>query len=234
MLTKHNPVAGVGDRITYVDFEEQLGDESAGCAADIRPGRPLVVAFGGIKGGLDMPPFEFFGMLSELDASKVFLRDLDQVWYQKGVRGIGGIESVTRYLEDINAQQMLLVGNSAGAFGALLFGSLLHRGRVLAFSPQTFLGRAQRLQAGDFRWRKQVANLHRISGATLDLLDIGPVSGEVHYSVDHRLDKMHAERISDIPGLSVVGHHDTDHELVRVLKQSGQLKTLLLNGVMAQ
>lgn len=214
-------------------FDTSIRDTDAGFAEDIIPGAPTIVACGGIAGGLDMPPFEFFGMLDGWPVSKVFLRDIDQVWYQKGVRGIGGVQAVADYLRGVDTERMVFVGNSAGGFGALFFASLAGRGDVLAFSPQTYLDTRRRLLTADPRWFKQVRNTHRVPGACLDLVPAVNLAGQatVHYSSDHRLDRTHAERLRGLPGVTLVGHKDTDHALVSAMKRTGELAGILRDSL---
>lgn len=74
---------------TARSFREQLEDPRSPVALDLEPdSRTLLVAFGGIRGGLGLPPFEFFRLTGELPVKKVYVRDLRQRWYHRGLPGI--------------------------------------------------------------------------------------------------------------------------------------------------
>jgi hypothetical protein len=98
--------------------------------AELKPSSSsLLVTFGGIAHRLAMPPFEFFRLASALEVSKVFLRDLDESWNHRGVRGLStDVESTAEALERIvsetAAERVVFTGNSAGGYASLLFGAL--------------------------------------------------------------------------------------------------------------
>jgi uncharacterized radical SAM superfamily protein len=47
--------------------------------------KDLLVSFGGVNQGLGVPVFEFFNSINNLKCDKIFFRDFNQLWYQKGV-----------------------------------------------------------------------------------------------------------------------------------------------------
>jgi hypothetical protein len=49
----------------------------------------LLVAFGGMAGQLGMPPFEFFKATGGIPVKRLFVRDLHQAWYHRGIPGHG-------------------------------------------------------------------------------------------------------------------------------------------------
>jgi len=179
---------------------------------------------------MDMPPYEFFGLLSEWPISKVFLRDLDQAWYQRGVAGLGPLSAVAERLHTLRSPGTnLIVGNSAGGFAALMLGALTGF-EVLAFSPQTYLGRWRRLVSWDTRWRAEIRTLSAIPGATLDVVPFVrglPMRAEVHYADRDRLDRHHARRLDGLAGIKLVAHPEGDHSLIRSLRDSGELRDLI-------
>jgi hypothetical protein len=137
-LLRFGPVAEAPERQsfrrrTYSLTENVVCDLSAST-------RTLLIAFSGLALRLPGPVFEFSNAMSQVAVQKVCIRDPEQAWYQHGVQGIGtDIDSVTRYLSDLtDGKRAILIGNSAGGYGALVFGLLLGV-EVHAFSPQTFL-----------------------------------------------------------------------------------------------
>jgi len=208
--------------------------DTSGFWEEVTPGRDLVVAVGGIAGGMDMPPYEFFGLLSDWSVSKIFLRDLDQAWYQRGVAGLGSLPAVAERLHSLRSPGAnLIVGNSAGGFAALLLGALTGF-QVLAFSPQTYLGRWRRLRSRDTRWRPQVRTVRATPGAVLDLVPFLrglPLRAEVHFAAGDRLDRHHAQRLSGLAGVSLIAHPGGDHSLIRSLRDTGELRDLLSSRI---
>src|SRR5581483_3355776 len=90
-------------------------------------GAPLLVAFGGVAAGLGIPPFEFMRLTGELPVGRVFLRDLRQAWFQKGIADVGPRPAdiaarLQALIDDLEPSRVVFTGNSAGAYAALLFG----------------------------------------------------------------------------------------------------------------
>lgn len=208
---------------------------------DAEPGAPLLVAFGGLAGRLNMAPFEFFRLVETIPCSKIFLRDLHQVWYHRGIAGLGhGIDESAAKLSTLitsrSPSRIAMVGNSAGGYAALLFGHLIPRvDSILAFAPQTFLDRWNRALHFDMRWRRQISEVHRLraSVAYRDLLPLlGTRAGaqpatHVFASRDDRLDHAHARRLRGVPRVRIHAYAEGDHSLIKALRDRGALKPLL-------
>jgi hypothetical protein len=222
-------------------FEGALEDAERGMVLDLAPeSSSLLVAFGGIANQMAVPPFEFFRLASALEAKKVFLRDLDQSWYHRGVLGLStDVESTAsalrRILVEAGAARVVFTGNSAGAYAALLFGAAMPAPvTVHAFSPQTFLGRVKRLLARDRRWGEQVREVQRISAGspTMDLRKMlasgdGTSTLHIHYATEHRLDRLHAERIRNLPGVVLHPEESGGHNVIKALRERGELGPMI-------
>lgn len=199
----------------------------------------LYVFFGGIAGAIGMPPFEFYRISGILPYSRVFLRDTAQAWYQQGLPTIGpDMWSVGAYLRDLidecGAREVCFVGNSMGGYAGLLFAALLRRGRVIAFSPQTFISAEQRGQCGDDRWAEQIARLHawQPTSPAYDLRAwiserCPQLRAQVHVCPSDSLDLAHAEYLADLPGIGVRRHPSGGHGVVKALRDAGRLTEIL-------
>ncbi len=105
----------------------------------------LIVSFAGDAlqfGGI--PPFEFYQFLNKhfSNLDKYFFIDHNRKHYHKGIVGISkNIEETLQYLKNIikNYKKVIFIGNSAGGYAAILFGSLLNVNIIIAFIPQTIL-----------------------------------------------------------------------------------------------
>lgn len=119
--------------------------------------RTLLIAFGGMNQEVGIPPFEFFSLAEDIPVKRLFVRDLRQAWYHRGLPGHGTtFASVAETLRELIAahrvERLVLTGNSAGGYAALAFGALLDADAVLAFAPQTILDLKALASMRDHRW----------------------------------------------------------------------------------
>ena len=209
-----------------------------GILVDLEPASPtLVVAFAGLKGFLGgFPAFEFRKTLSSVDVKSAFLRDHYSAWYHRGVVDVGpDIDAVVERLRALarEADEMVMIGNSAGGYAALLFGALFGC-EAHAFSPQTFVERDMLHAAGDHRWDAELEALLASGRFNRRYGDLAPViassSGTFHvyHGAVHPYDVKHAEHIRELPNVIVHQLEGTDHRVVRALRDSGWLQEFLV------
>jgi hypothetical protein len=220
-----------------VRFAERLADGSVGFVAEPpAPGRCALIAFGGIRGGLGVPPYEFFRVTEGLDVRRIFVRDLDQVWYQRGIRGLGDTPetAATALRAEIGAEPIVTVGNSAGGFGAIWFGAMLGAKEAHAFAPQTAIDRRHRLPWGDLRWMAEMRGVRRLhpDPERLDLrryLAAHPSALRIHLHVSttHRRDMRHARHLEDLEQVTITRYASGGHRLVTDLRDAGDLAAIL-------
>ena len=229
-----------------MSFDERLADERAGFVAETpEPAARSLVAFGGIKGALGIAPWEFFRVTEGVEARRLFARDLDQVWYLAGIRGLGTTvgetaAALTKELPEMPGRRTVAVGNSAGGFGAIAFGVRCRVDEVHAFSPQTAIDRSHRARWLDVRWLPQMFHVRRLRGidpSELDLRRLLEARGDggpaihVHYCARHRWDRLHAEHLAGLPRVQLHRYEEGGHRLVRVLRDSGRLRELLTDAL---
>lgn len=173
------------------------------------------VAFGGIRSGSGMPMPEFKNLLTSIGVNDAkYVVDHTQAWYQTERNGL---YRLVEQVKDMNPT--LLLGNSAGGFGALAVSAALGV-KCLCFSPQSDL-------TMETRWPVERASMHPKSFKDLFYWfgEWGFPKGTIHYSIDHELDKEHAERVG---GVTLVGWDiGAGHNLVAALKQRGVLADLI-------
>jgi hypothetical protein len=234
------PPDGGGTELS-AQFIAALEDSSVAIAVDPRPvseQAPALVCFGGIAGGMIGPPFEFLRLTEALAVHRIFVRDLNQCWYQRGLSGVGadvrqvaaGLDAI---LNELGSSRRVFVGTSSGAFAAILFGVLDRADAVIAFSPQASLTLKVRLRYRDRRWSKQVKKARRnsVDPQHIDLVRLLGTHADhakitVHYGRDDRLDAAHADLLGHQTGVEAVAHLG-GHVFVRNLRDSGQLEPLL-------
>ena len=226
-------------------FQDKLADPTKSIITDFSvPSRAVLVAFGGLRGELDIPPFEFFRLTVQVPVKKIFVRDLGQAWYHRGVPGIArDVDELAVYLksavQQADVQRVVTVGTSAGGYAALLLGSLMEVDDVHAFSAQTFLGRWNRLRHRDGRWKRQVRAVHGSRTVIRRYLDLKRVFASrrvgtcfhLHFCDNHRLDRIHAQRLGGLPGVKLLPYPEGGHRLVKFLRDQDRLQQLLLRAV---
>lgn len=196
----------------------------------------LVIAFAGLKGFLGgFPAFEFRNILSSVDVKSVFFRDHYSAWYHRGVVDVGpGIDSVVARLRQLEgeADRVVMIGNSAGGYAALLFGALLGC-EAYAFSPQTFIDPDLLRDAGDKRWDEELTALLESGffdpryGDVAPLLEKSNGRFEIFYGGLDLVDWKHAEPLRELERVTVNRIEKCDHRVVRHLRDSGWLLSFL-------
>ena len=228
----------------FKSFEATIQRGQEPVAADFRPpGNELLVAFGGISAGLGMPPFEFFRIATTIPTKRLFVRDLQQVWYHGGLPGVSdSVETTCTFLRTQIADQginhSMFVGNSMGAYAAILFGAMLRVDVVHAFSPQTFLDPGRRLLHGDLRWTRRFLRLYARQGVTSPFFDLRRVLVSqgtlprihLHFDESHPLDRAHCQRLEGLSNVVLHPHRAGGHMLVRHLRDQGLLADILQEG----
>ena len=228
-------------------FENDLSDDSRGALYDLEhSGGTAIIAFGGLwmrMGGL--PPFEFFGQLEDVPSGRVFVRDLEQSWYQLGIRGAAAdIRTSAKWLADLldahGIQRTVCVGCSAGGFAAIVFGSLIGAAEIHAFGAQTTIARRDLWKMRDRRWNKYLKPMRKNLGTRQPIFDARSVLSidapnpdiYVHWGTNEERDGRHALRLDGLPNVTMVPHRDCGHgDLTRALRDRGELRRLLLQAL---
>ncbi len=214
--------------------------EMSPVSVELRQGSDkLFLFFGGIVGSIGMPPFEFYQASKILEFSRVFVRDLSQSWYQRGLPGIGSnAADIGGYLNGLiknsGASEIIFVGNSMGGYAALLFCAMLKTGKAVVFSPQTFLSTDKRQQYDDRRWPSQITLLHQ-SHVESDIVDLKEwirqnapdMKANVYVSTLDVLDTKHADELTEFANIRIHRFHQAGHSLVTKLRDDGMLAQIL-------
>ena len=222
-------------------FIEQLKDPARGVATDLeRESDVLAITFAGIRGEVGIPSYEFLAMTEVSNVKRVFLRDHERSWYHLGVRGLAAsveelIGTLRQLAERCGARRVVCIGNSAGGYAALLYGALIPADAVLAFSPRSFFDWPGRLRHGDLRYLRDAVRL-ALRGLPdrryRDLLRVGSAArSDVHYSTASRLDALHALRLAALPGVVLHPHPEGGHQLVRILRDRGELAPVVAEAL---
>lgn len=205
----------------------------------------LLLAFGGLKGGIGrVLPFEFWNLTKDIKTKKIYVRDPYQAWYHRGLPGIsrdfgGTVKYLRRMIGEQGPRRVVVCGNSAGGYAALLFGCALKVDLVLSFAPQTFIGPVERKKHRDDRWKPKLKALYQ-NGGNPEFYNLKRVIWRyrknkthyhIHYPKKDRLDEIHARRMRVIPTVELFPHDSDTHQMVMRLRDSGTLKKLLLEAL---
>ena len=221
-------------------------EEAVAVSADLEsPSRTLLIAFGGMRGRIGMPPFEFLKLTGEIPVKRLFLRDLRQAWYHEGLppdgRGLLDVaEELRRTIAAQAVDRLVVTGNSAGGYAALVFGTLLGADSVLAFAPQTILDLGELETMNDHRWDERLTAVTAAGSLDPDWTDLAAALArepfakpdrKVFFDETLRQDRLHAERLAGVEGVRLYRFGGGSHHLVRSLRDCGALARLLREAV---
>jgi acetyl esterase/lipase len=171
-----------------------------------------------------------------VNVKSAYLRDHYAAWYHRGVVDIGpDIDAVVAKLRELHeeADRLVMIGNSAGGYAALLFGALLDC-ETYVFSPQTFIDPQLLRDAEDDRWDEELNALLASGRFDQRYGDLAPVLAasdgrfNLYYGALDEIDSKHVERVGDLAQVTVNRIEGCDHRVVRHLRDSGWLLSFLL------
>ena len=225
----------------------------------IVPGAPLVIAFGFVS-WTTRPAFDFYGRLRKLEQAsgrplnKILVRDSGNAWYHRQIAGLGShvdetAQALRELVNRIAPSQVTTIGQSMGAYAAVMFGLLLDAQQIVAFGPLSFLDVQQARLYHELRWLPVMESLaqdppvsgyydlaalcraratehtqmHLVFGTRPDVANPGASASE---SVN--LDAMHAQRLAAFGRCTLHPFPHSGHAVVQHL-----IDTQRINGLLA-
>lgn len=181
----------------------------------------LIVCFGGrapMLGGI--LPFEFLTFLSTHygnNCDLLFFIDKKQCWYHKGIDGItSNINTTKIYINNKisthNYEKVIFMGVSAGAYAAILFGSLCNVSDVIAYIPQTTLKNAHDVQYSDL---KNIINANTKYTLYGDL-DV--------YDIHHLHHVSHCDNLGKFKNVTIIRKNGIN---MKQLRDTGEIVTII-------
>lgn len=224
----------------------------------IVPGAPLVIAFGFVS-WTTRPAFDFYGRLRKLEQAsgqhlnKILVRDSGNAWYHRRIAWLGGhVDETAQALGDlvrrIAPSQVTTLGQSMGAYAAVMYGLLLEAQQIVAFGPLSFLDLEQARLYHELRWLPVMESLAQdppLSGYP-DLAALCRARAtehtQIHLAFGTRpdvanagasesvnLDAMHAQRLAAFGRCSLHPFPHSGHAVVQHL-----IDTKRINGLLAE
>ncbi|AQR68918.1 hypothetical protein BZG29_11635 [Janthinobacterium sp. LM6] len=225
----------------------------------IVPGAPLVIAFGFVS-WTTRPAFDFYGRLRKLEQAsgqhlnKILVRDSGNAWYHRRIAGLGShvdetAQALRELVRRIAPSTVTTLGQSMGAYAAVMYGLLLDVQQIVAFGPLSFLDVQQARLYHELRWLPVMESLaqepppsgyydlaalcraratddtqlHLVFGTRPDAANPGASASE---SVN--LDAMHAQRLAAFGRCTLHPYPQSGHAVVQHL-----IDTKRINGLLA-
>lgn len=189
-------------------------------------GQRIVAVFSGIGSGFGgLQRAEFVGTASDGGKNTVlFLTDRRRSWFTTPGLVARMADMVRLELDRAGLAGCHTIGNSMGGYGAIRMSLEMPVAVALAFSPQVSMDRQV---IDESRWEE-----HR---AAIDLRNHLPlweclVPGTRYYAVfggDSRPERAHRNLLPDTPGLTCLLLPGGGHNIVRLLKEAGELTPLV-------
>ncbi|OEZ81109.1 hypothetical protein JAB6_41440 [Janthinobacterium sp. HH104] len=229
----------------------------------IVPGAPLVVAFGFVS-WTTRPAFDFYGRLRKLEQAsgqplnKILVRDSGNAWYHRRIAGLGNhvdetAQALRELVRRIAPSQVTTVGQSMGAYAAVMYGLLLDAQQIVAFGPLSFLDVQQARLYHELRWlpvmeslaqdppasgyydlaalcrarATDATQLHLVFGTRPDAARPDVANPGASESVN--LDAMHAQRLAAYGQCTLHPFPHSGHAVVQHL-----IDTKRINGLLAK
>jgi hypothetical protein len=214
------------------------------------PGEMLVIAFGFVSWEA-RPDFDFFGRLKKLEQNsgrhinKVLVRDSGNAWYHRKIDGLGAhpdetAASLRALIAAIAPSKVITIGQSMGAYAAVMYGLLLNVESVVAFGPLSFLDERQALLYHERRWLAVMRDLARDTpasghydltalprGRTALHIVFGTKPDQANATESVNLDAMHAHRLAALGNCSLYPYPYSGHAVVQHLIDTKRINALL-------
>ncbi|WP_303674602.1 alpha/beta fold hydrolase [Vampirovibrio chlorellavorus] len=226
--------------------------EAAVLVDQIHPGKPLILSFGFVNWE-QRPAFDFYGRVKKLEVTtgqvfnRILIRDCTNSWYHREIPGLGShvdavADSLRQLIARIQPSHVITIGQSMGAYAAIMFGILLKVKRIVAFGPLSFLNVEQALTYHDRRWLRVMLDLHdhpppslyadlpqlsRERQSTCDLRVIFGTQPDANAPESVNLDVLHAHRYGALPNCSLYPVPRSGHAVVQHLIDQGQMDAVL-------
>lgn len=231
----------------------------------IVPGAPLVIAFGFVS-WTTRPAFDFYGRLRKLEQAsgqplnKILVRDSGNAWYHRRIAGLGNhvdetAQALRELVRRIAPGQVTTIGQSMGAYAAVMYGLLLDVQQIVAFGPLSFLDVQQARLYHELRWlpvmeslaqdppasgyydlaalcrarATEHTQLHLVFGTRPDAARPDVANPGANASESVNLDAMHAQRLAAFGRCTLHPFPQSGHAVVQHL-----IDTKRINGLLAK
>lgn len=171
--------------------------------------------------------------LTTLPFHFVALRDINRLTFLGGHRALGGdpgtaAASLRSHLDAMGVRKIIVVGNSAGCVGALMYGALMQADAIVCYGPISsmvapfeYRGRAVKRRIENLvppEWLRPPVERLESCGKQIPI--------QVNYGDDMQVDCRHAMEIATLPLAQMAPLEGFDgHDVVRELIARGELRS---------
>ena len=192
--------------------------------------RTLVVSLAGVGQERDLaPPAEFFGSATQFGENHaIFVSDINRSWLNHPGIADRLVNLIRVYQRQNDIDNTVLLGNSMGAFSAIVLADLIRVNTVIAFTPQ-FSACPERMPQ-ETRW-----SMFREAVTDWRFANVGDMAQEdTGYYIFHGdapSEKMHWDQF---PIRDNVNHYilqGAGHNVARLLQRRGKLKAIIYAAI---
>ena len=241
----------MGKRQLPQDFLAAINDDTTSVVTDFSADSDvMLIAFASAVVGDDVPPYEFHSLVSDISCKKVFVRDLNRLWYHGGLPGFSDdvdqtLEGFRRLMEQQGVKKLITVGVSMGGYAAILYGTLLGAEQIYTFSPNTriYSNLVLRLWGWKTGTTEHVKHIIKIKEEvkeeykeTLNLRhwlnkrqEYPEIS--VYYPSKNRTDSLHAINLRKMPNITLHPLDTKSHSIILPMYKSGKLKKMFIEAL---
>lgn len=174
--------------------------------------------------------YHFLDLVSGFPGKKLFIRDLQDAWYNKGLLGLTqDVEQTAAYLKTIITQpdidRVVFIGASSGGYAAILYGHLLQIDEIHAFGAQTKI-------PNDDQEAKLLAGVQPIYFDLAKTFQPQSLTNYYHLYFDNQFlpDYDHAHRLVHHNQVTLHGYDaGVGHKIAMWLKHQKLLRPIILN-----
>jgi len=194
----------------------------------------IAVVYTGLRDRMQFPLSVLDHYFAALGVTAVYLRDFDRLLYWNGVRSWGPPEAMLERIRGLAfGRRLVIMGGSAGGFGAIRWGIELEADRIVTFAPPTnieveFLdriddGRAKIMQK---RLHLHIAPEHRNLAHCVAAAG-GRTPIHLLFGTENAIDSGHAQNLAGLPGVHLHPESTAKHSLLNSLITAGNFERVL-------
>ena len=210
---------------------------------EIKNAKILIISFVGYNGFLGGVFYNKFPLITDnINTHKIFIHDKNNSWYHKGIPNwtnnlVETIELIKKLKSYKKYKKIVCFGASMGAYMALLAGKLIKADKIVAFAPQTFLDKENRIKYQENRWQKDLdikipQNIDK-KYIDLDLLYKDGCNGidiQIHYAKNLPLDLKHINHLK-ASCIKKTGYNIDSHYVSIYLRDKGKIDDIILSAI---
>ncbi len=183
----------------------------------------LIIAFSSASAS----KFEHKKQLENKKVNKLFIRDSSRNWYNQAIPGFcmdadDLLKKITLVTNNFLPSNITCLGSSMGAYAAILFGSKIGAGRIIALGPQTLLKKPIPYTPAEDALYKDLQKVLRLNKARTKI--------DIWIGLSEISDIYHATHLMNNSNVTIYSYEKSLHNVLAYIKHIG-LMTLFYDYV---